>query len=226
MEQELVNSGFSTTSNVVNKTQPEIVNYIQNLPFEIEVTSRAIDIYYRLAISKNTFCKVKAVKITRKLRCAFYCVFTSFKELGTPIDPVYLADIISLPRNNIEKAFRDYSPPGFNYIDPESMLSFYIMQINKHLEDSGLSFNIQNTISEIAEVIKVCKSTKEGAFWVRNNTSKIIAIVAIYFYIVDLKGIFIDKLLSIIEQCCYVSWSSIKKYYDKMVKYYNDQTPA
>lgn len=209
---------YSSTNTIVSTSQPEIVNALHQIQVETEVVTKAIEIFYRIHGVRTG--RTKAVKGSRKIRLIFYCVFMAYNELNSPVDPSYAADLISLPRNEIEQAFNEYSPTGPMIIEPEKMIPFYINRINL-LNVDGTSFDIGVVNHEVCRVIKTCRGTKAGQEWIQNTAAKIVAIVALYFYLSDIRGLEIGQNIRLFERACYLSWACIRRYHEQIVKYYN-----
>lgn len=225
-DEKILMSGYSPFSTITNPTQPEIVTSIQQLQLETEVISKAIEIFYRINMRIKgdiieTPRRNKSVKGSRKIRLIFYCVFMAYKELDFPVDPYYVADIVQLPRNEVDQAFSEYAPPGATIIEPEKMLRFYIQRINVLLQPKGISYNIDVVERDVRRVIEICRSSLAGREWVLNTPAKIVAISALYFYMNDLKGLEIVREINIFEQACYLSWACIRRYHEQIAKYYN-----
>lgn len=229
----IVMSGYNAYSTLTSTTQPEIVTTIQQLQIEVEVIAKAIEIFYRIhsmKINDNRGNSVevsrrnKSVKGSRKVRLIFYCVFMAYNELGCPVDPAYAADIVKLPRKEIEQALSEYAPPGNTLIQPEKMVMFYIKGINFLVSPLGISYNAEAVDREVRRVIEVCRTTPAGREWIQNTAAKIVAIAALYFYMNDIKGFETAHNVSIFEQACYLSWACIRRYHEQIAKYYNSDT--
>lgn len=228
-------SGYSPYSTITNPTQPEIVISMQQLQLETEVISKAIEIFYQINTTRindprGTTMEIsrrnKSVKGSRKIRLIFYCVFMAYKELNFPVDPSFVADIVQLPRNEVDQALSEYAPPGATIIEPEKMIRFYIQRINILLQNQGIVYNIDVIDRDVRKVIEICRTSLAGKEWVQNTPAKIVAISALYFYMNDLKGLEIARDTNIFEQACYLSWACIRRYHEQITKYYNleDQT--
>lgn len=220
--------GYSLYGSLSATAQPEIVNALQQLQIETEVMTKAIEVFYRIGSTPTEKPSVvryvprtKSVKGSRKFRCMFYCVFMAYKELGYPVDPAYAAEIVRLPRNEIEQAFNEYCPPGPMLVAPEKLLRFYIKRINHFISPYGIEYNTELLEHEAVKVINVCRSTEVGREWIQNTAAKIVSIVALYFYMNDIKGYEIAQNIPIFEQACYLSWACIRRYHEQIVKYYN-----
>jgi hypothetical protein len=228
--EKMLMSGYSPYSTVTNPTQPEIVTSIQQLQLETEVISKAIEIFYHINTMRindprsgmiETPRRNKSVKGSRKIRLIFYCVFMAYKELNFPVDPSYVADIVQLPRNEVDQALSEYAPPGATLIEPEKMVRFYVQRINVLLQPQGISYNIDVVDRDVRRVIEICRTSLAGREWVLNTPAKIVAISALYFYMNDLKGLEIARDTNIFEQACYLSWACIRRYHEQIAKYYN-----
>lgn len=217
-------SGYNPNGTIISLSQPEVINAFQQLSIETEVIRRAIEIFYDIGSNsdnqKHTR-KTRSIKGSRKTRCMFYCVFQSYNDLGAPVDPSYAADIVGLPRNEIDQAFTEYSPSGVMFIEPERMLRFYIHQINNIIVHTGVQYNVDVIEKEVKKIIHVCRSTHTGDEWIQNTAAKIVAIVAIYFYMNDIKGLEVGQNIQVFEQACYLSWACIRRYHEQFVHYYN-----
>lgn len=231
----LLMGGYSVYGSLSATAQPEVVNALQQLQIETEVVAKAIEIFYRIGTTpaeKGSSTAVrytprtKSVKGSRKFRCMFYCVFMAYKELGYPVDPAYAAEIVKLPRNEIEQAFTEYCPPGPMLIEPERLLRFYIKRINHLLSPYGIEYNTDVLEREAIKVIDVCRSSEAGREWIQNTAAKIVSIVALYFYMNDIKGFEIAQNIPIFEQACYLSWACIRRYHEQIVRYYNTDSRA
>jgi len=209
---------WSSTNTMSSVAQPEIVNALQKVQVENEVITKAIEIFYRIQGVKTG--RTKAVKGGRKIRLIFYCIFMAYNELGRPVDPSYAADLVTLARNEIEQAFNEYSPTGAMIIRPEKMVPFYINRINA-LNQDGTTFDVGVVNQEVEKVINICRSTKAGQEWIQNTAAKTVAIVALYFYMNDIRGLGIGQNIRLFEQACYLSWACIRRYHEQIVKYYN-----
>lgn len=229
--------GYSVYGSLSSTAQPEIVNALQQLPIETEVVMKAIEVFYQIGTNLGDkgspgmvryTPRTKSVKGSRKFRCMFYCVFMAYKELEYPVDPAYAAEIVGLPRNEIEQAFTEYCPSGPMLMEPEKLLRFYIKRINILLSPLGIEYNIEVLDREARKVIEVCRSTEVGREWIKNTAGKIVSIVALYFYMNDIKGLEIAQNIPIFEQACYLSWACIRRYHEQIVKYYNtdSSTPS
>lgn len=227
----IVMGGYNAYSTVISTTQPEIVTTIQQLQIETEIISKAIDIYYRINSMKmndnrgnsvGVFQRSKSIKGSRKIRLIFYCVFMSYNELGCPVDPAYAADIVKLPRKEMEQALTEYAPSGTTIIEPEKMIMFYIRRINLLVSQLGISYNIDIIDQEVRRIIEVCRISPIGKEWIENTAAKHVAVAALYFYMNDIKGFdTISKNIYIFENACYLSWACIRRYHDQITKYYN-----
>lgn len=229
----IVMSGYNAYSTLTTTTQPEIVSTIQQLQIETEVITKAIEIFYRInsmKINDNLGNSVevsrrnKSVKGSRKIRLIFYCVFMAYSELGVPVDPAYAADIVRLPRKEIEQSLSEYAPPGTTLIEPEKMIIFYIKGINLLVAPTGINYNVEIIEREVRRVIEVCRSTPAGKEWIQNTAAKLVAIAALYFYMNDIKGFETARDVNIFEQACYLSWACIRRYHEQITKYYNYDT--
>lgn len=225
--------GYSIYGSLSSTPQPEIVNALQQLAIETEVVIKAIELFYLIGSDRGSSSLVrytprtKSVKGSRKFRCMFYCVFMAYKELGCPVDPAYAAEIVGLPRNEIEQAFTEYSPSGPMLIEPEQLLHFYIKRINELLIPIGIEYNVELLAREASKVIEICRSNEIGREWVQNTAAKIVSIVALYFYMNDIKGLDIAQNILVFEQACYLSWACIRRYHEQIVRYYNmDASPS
>lgn len=220
---QLVMGGYNPFSSVTTVTQPEIVNTIQQLPLENEVILSAIEVFYEIGIrGKQEYApRTKSVKGSRKIKCIFYCIFMAYNKLGFPVDPSYAADIIGLPRNEIEQAFNEYSPSGAMLIKPEQLLRFYIMRINTIVACHCIQYDVDTLEYQAKRIIQVCRSTVAGKEWIENTAAKIVAIVSLYFYMNDIRGFEIGQNIQIFEQACYLSWACIRRYHEQITKYYN-----
>ena len=235
--ERFVMSGYSAYGSIAATNQPEIINTLQQLPIETEVVTKAIEVFYEIGAlragesplpsgkqSTRYTPRTKSVKGSRKFRCMFYCIFMAYSKLHYPVDPAYAADIVGLPRNEIEQAFTEYSPSGAMLMAPEDLLRFYIKRINLLLAPTGVQYNESLLEREARKVIQVCKSTHIGREWVQNTAAKVVAIVSLYFYMNDIKGLEIAQNIQVIEQACYLSWACIRRYHEQIVKYYNADT--
>lgn len=224
----LTMSGFSPYTTPTPTTQPEIISTIQNLPIELEVTNKAIEIYYETTnISKfknrkktiGNRSSVRSYKGIRRTRLLFYCVFKAYEVVGFPVDPCYVAEIVRLPINEIDQAIGEYAPSGIFLIEPEKMIRFYIARINESLSSSNIHYNEDIVIAGTRKVLAECRSTNIGKEWIQNTTAKSVAIAALYFYMNDIRGISINQ--TIIEKACYLSWACIRRHHEQVAKYYN-----
>jgi len=225
-------SGYNPCATIVNNSQPEIVTTIRQLQIEVEIISKAIENFYSInsmKINDEIYKRVKSVKGSRKIRLIFYCVFMAYNELECPVDPAYVADIVKMPRKEMEQALGEYSPSGTTIIEPEKMIVFYIRRINAMFASLGIKYDEVVVDRDVRRIIEVCKITPIGKEWVQNTAAKHVAIAAIYFYMTDIKGFdMIAKNINIFEKACYLSWACIRRYHDQIAKYYNsdvtDQT--
>ena len=221
----IVMSGYNPCATIVNNSQPEIINTIQQLQVEVEVISKAIEIFYRInsmKINDEIYKRSKSVKGSRKVRLIFYCVFMAYYELECPVDPAHVADIVKLPRKEMEQALGEYAPAGTTIIEPEKMIVFYIRRINAIVASLGIKYDEVVVDRDVRRIIGVCKITPIGKEWVQNTAAKHVAIAALYFYMTDIKGFdTISKNTSIFENACYLSWACIRRYHDQIAKYYN-----
>jgi hypothetical protein len=222
-KEKLVMNGYSPFGTLSTTAQPEIVNAIQQLPLENEVVSKAIEVFYEIGIRENHGYapRTKSVKGSRKIKCIFYCIFMAYNQLECPVDPSYAADLIGLPRNEIEQAFNEYSPSGAMLIKPEQLLRFYIQRINNLVSKYGIQYNLEALEKESKRIIDVCRSTTAGKEWVENTAAKIVAIVSLYFYLNDIRGLEIGQNIQIFEHACYLSWACIRRYHEQITRYYN-----
>lgn len=221
----IVMNGYNPCATIVNNSQPEIVTTIQQLSIEIEIISKAIGIFYNInsmKISDEIYKRTKSVKGSRKIRLIFYCVFMAYNELGCPVDPAFVADIVKLPRKEMEQALGEYAPAGTTIIEPEKMIVFYIRRINKIVESMNIKYDECVVDREVRRIIKVCRMTNIGQEWVQNTAAKHVAIAALYFYMTDIKGFdLISKNINIFEKACYLSWACIRRYHEQIARYYN-----
>ena len=213
--QEFVPVKYGQYNTLSSIPSPEIVNSMSRLKAETEVISKAIEIFYNL---KGVG---KSIKGRRKLRCMFYCIYMAYSNLDHPVDPSYAADIVGLAKNHINKAFVEYSPPGAMVIPPEKLLGFYMSRINSLVKDQGMSYDEKSITQGAMDVILVCRSHNKGKEWVLNTASKVVAIVALYFYMNDMKGICSQGNIDIFEKACYLSWACIKRYHEQLSMHYN-----
>lgn len=215
-------TGFSPYTTPTLNARPEIINEIQNFPIEIEVTSKAIEIYYE-TVNKNKNSSnrpiMRSYKETRKARLIFYCIFIAYRDVGYPVDPCYVAEVVNLPINKINRAISEYAPPGTILIEPEKMIRFYIVRINQLLSTTNIHYNEDLVIAGAQKVLSECKSTDIGKEWIQNTTAKSVAIASLYFYMNDIRGIRINQ--NIIEKACYLSWACIRRHHEQVAKYYN-----
>jgi len=220
---KMVMNGYSPFGTVSAQTQPEIVNSIRQLNLEHEVISKAIEVFYEIGIrgTSNYMPRTKSVKGSRKFKCMFYCVFMAYNKLGFPVDPSYAADLIGLPRNEIDQSFNEYSPSGAMMINPESLLPFYIQRINTLVASCGVQYNFEVLERESRKIIEICRSTSSGKEWVQNTAARVVAIVALYFYLNDIRNLEIGQSIQIFEQACYLSWACIRRYHEQITKHYN-----
>lgn len=226
----IIMSGYNAYSTLTSTAQPEIVITIQRLQIESEVITKAIEIFYRtnkMKINDNQGTSVdvsrrnKSVKGSKKIRCIFYCVFMAYNELDCPVDPAYAADIVGLPRKEIEQALGEYAPPGTTMIDPKKMTKFYVKRINLLIVQTGITYTSDPIDQEVRKIIDVCSLSLAGKEWIQNTAAKLVAIAALYFYMSDIKGFEIARDVTIFEQACYLSWACIRRYHDQITKYYN-----
>lgn len=227
---KIVMGGYNAYSTFTSTTQPGIVTSIQKFEIEVEVIARAVEIFYRinkLKINDNRGGSMevpkrnKSVKGSRKIRLIFYCIFMAYSELEIPVDPAYAADIVHLPRREIEQALNEFGPSGTTLIEPEKLIKFYIKRINDLIVSTGISYNVELIDKEVRRVIEVCKSTPAGKEWIQNTAAKLVAIAALYFYMNDIKGFETVRDVNIFEQACYLSWACIRRYHGEVIKYYN-----
>jgi hypothetical protein len=221
----IVMSGYNPCATIVNNSQPEIVTTIRQLQIEVEIISKAMEIFYQInsmKINDEFYKRAKSVKGSRKIRLIFYCVFMAYNELECPVDPAYVADIVKLPRKEMEQALGEYAPSGNTIIEPEKMIVFYIRRINAIVASLGVEYDEIVVDRDVRRIINVCRITPIGKEWVQNTAAKHVAIAALYFYMTDIKGFdMIFKNISIFEKACYLSWACIRRYHDQIAKYYN-----
>lgn len=221
-EDQITLTGYNIHGSSIQVIQPEIINALQALPIEPEVISRACGVFYR----SNNDSKIKSIKGSRKIRRMFYCVLMAYNELDYPVDPSYAADIVGLPRTDIEQAMNECSPSEVILIEPVKMLKFYIHRFNVLLSQVGIRYDPDIVIKEVTSVIRICESTQSGKEWIQNTAAKIVTITAIYFYLNDIKGFDVSKHMQIFEQACYLSWACIRRYHEQIIKYYNLEEPV
>jgi transcription initiation factor TFIIIB Brf1 subunit/transcription initiation factor TFIIB len=214
-ENDLDGGSYNRYGNIVITKRPDIIENILNLPIEQEVKSRAQEIYYRLHdVNKN-------VKSRQKLQLIFYCIWMAYLELDCPQDTYPLADMIALPRKNIDKALSKFLEVGIVIIEPERMIKYYIRRINSFLIDA--KFNEDLVTENVIEILKRVRRTEAGNEWVDNTPVKIVAVVSIYFYLNDIKRSKLIENTSLIEKTCYLSWACIRRYHEVLERYYNSE---
>lgn len=225
--------GYSQYGTLVTNVQPEIVQEIQSLPFEVEVIKNAVDTYYDIVREKYMVTKAKTsdkkcktIKGNKKKRLIFFCIFWAYIKLERPVDPCYIALIMGMNPKKTEEAITENLGPGVILIDPVKMVPFYINRINSLVGEEGLNFDVENLTEGVTSVINTCRSTKQGEEWMMGQSAKIIAITAIYFYITDIKGINITKSIPLFEKISHLSWACVRRYYDQIVKYYNKENKS
>ncbi|MEM3858048.1 MAG: hypothetical protein QW478_01435 [Candidatus Micrarchaeaceae archaeon] len=212
-ENDIVINNYNHFGNVISSKIPDVIENISKLPIEEEVKVKAHEIYYRLPNNG------KNVKSKQKFQLIFYCVWTAYLELGYPQDPCFLGNIIGIKKNDIDKAFNKYSEKPLLIINPEDMVELYIKKINSYLDDK--KFNEQVVVEEVKKILQQIRKTKAGEEWIMNTPVKIVSIVAIYFYLNDIKQSKYIEDISIIEKTCLLSWACIKRYHEILEKYYN-----
>lgn len=211
---------FSSKDNY-SSSKPEIINTFSSLQglFDPPVVRKAIEIYYELNHQINT----KSIKGTRKACLVFYCFFVALDRLGETSDPCYVADLVNLPRNKIERAFAEFSPSGLNIYNPLSLVKFYIKRYNEALKSAALGFQIDQRCVEkgVVEIIERCRESRMGREWIENSSAKIVAIASIHFYLEEIKGMDMNTTNDLFVDACYLSLPCIKRYHDSVSKYYN-----
>lgn len=228
-QDNLIMSGYSANTSLVSNSQPEIVLTLQQLELPMEIITHAIDIYYVIQQNKTKQKRnneqiptPRAVKGSRKIRLMFYCVFMAYREVGYPVDPCYAAEKVGLGNNEIDHALAEYSISGVTLLRPEELITFYLDRINEALEEKGIRFDPQVFGKGIREVLDSCRSTPAGKQWLENRAAKNVAIAALYFYLNDIKNTEVSKYITTIEKVCYLTRACIRRYYEEVAKYYNN----
>jgi len=210
-------TGYSPYGISLPVTQPEIIRSLQALQIEPDVISRGCAVFYRL----NNDSKIKSIKGRRKQRMMFFCLLIAYNELDYPVDPCYAADLVTLPRTEIEKTMNECSPSEMIVFDPIKMIKFYMHRFNILLSTTGVQYDSVTVIKEVTEVIEVCKKTQSGREWIQNTAAKIVAVTALYFYLNDIKNFDISKHSKFFEEACYLSSACIRRYHPEIIRYYN-----
>jgi hypothetical protein len=229
-EEELSVTGYSQFTTHTAIAVPEAVTIIQQLGLPPEVTTHAINVFYRLEneSAKQTH-RIKSLRKKRKDRRVFICVLIAYNELDCPMDPVVVANITHLPHTEIEQAFNE-SEINIT-IDPVKLTKYYLRTINANLIESAnsrgqanktsveLQLNLDIVYQEIAKIVKICKQKASGREVIDNSPAKHISIGVICFYIFDIVQMNIPRL--IIEKACNLSWACITKYHKQIALLYN-----
>jgi hypothetical protein len=215
-EEELSVGGYSQFASPVSITVPEAVTAIQQLGLPPEITSKAIDTFYRLQsdVTKQVH-PVKSLRKKRKDRCVFLCVFIAYNDSGMPMDPVAVANLTKLDSGEIDQAFNDNT---INIvIDPVKLSRYYVQSINTLLEGSQL--NVDLVEQEVRKIIEICRQKKSGQEVLENSPAKHISVGVTCFYILDVGSMNIHR--SILERACHLSWACISKYHRQISQLYN-----
>lgn len=219
-ETRLANNSY-THYNGTNFSQlPEIINSIHKLEIDPNIKSSACLIYENL-LKTRLDCRTKFVKGKHKLILLFYCIYMGFIKNGSTVDPYYVAELVSLPSNLVNKALNSYSDPGCTLYVPEDGLSFYVQNINKHLSKHGITFDNKIFLRDTIEILRICRLTKEGNTWVNETSVRLVCLSTIFFYLIDMKGFSIERYEKDFEKALYTTKTSIKKHYQALIKYYN-----
>lgn len=208
-------SGYSQFTSPTSLVIPEAVGAIQRLKLPYEISSKAVEIFYRLETTGNK--KVKSLRSRRKNRRIFLSVFLAYNELGCPRDPIAVANAIQMDTSEIEQALSE-SPINI-VIDPIELSQFYTQQINQISPE--IAFNVPEVKSEIQRIIETCKQSQVGRETCNNSPAKHIAVGALCFYILEILGLPIPR--DIFEKACFLSWACLTKYHREVVALYNTQ---
>ena len=196
------------------------IRLLPNIPKE--VITLAIDIankLYRLKNHNEQGIQIgpKVLKKDSKDKRDFVCVFAAFNELGFPVDQEYVAELISFPKNMIDKAFKENSLTI--QINPMLLSKFYIKKLN----DLGLEykFDIDNIAEEIGKIIDLCNKTIIGKHIISGNPAKNTAIGALYLYLTIYNSSILEVFKPYLASAWYISPTSYKRYYEQISKAYN-----
>jgi len=134
---EICLSGYSTFGVFKFSLEPDTVIQIRAYNFfPPEVINLAIDTYYQIATStfgdSQLALSPKILKGAKKVRRIYICFYKSLNDIGVPVDPIYLANLTNLPKNDIAKAFNE--TPLSILTEPEKLIPFYLHQLGKNHE--------------------------------------------------------------------------------------------
>lgn len=211
---------YSSNSSIQAVQIPDVINIINRLDIEQTIKSYSINVYYQLCKERHD-CKIFSVKGIQKLSLIFYCVYMGFIKSGNVVDPFYAAEIVKLPAKNVNRALNSYTSPGCTLYQPEEVIPFYINQLNNHCKKIGLSFEYQRFHDEAVKILNICRSTEAGKIWILQTSTRIVSITVVYFFLLDIIRVPIEKFEKIFETVCYSTKASIKRYYTTLCEIYN-----
>jgi hypothetical protein len=143
-EGEICLNGYSTFGVFKFSLEPDTVIQIRSYNyFPAEVINLAIDIYYQIATStfgeSNLALSPRILKGAKKVRRIYICFYKALNDIGVPVDPIYLATLVNLPKTEIGKAFNETPLPILT--EPEKLIPFYLHQIGRSEElETALSW--------------------------------------------------------------------------------------
>jgi hypothetical protein len=99
-EDEICLNGYSSFGVFKFSLEPDTVIQIRSYSyFPTEVINLAIDIYYQIATTTFGESKLslspKILKGAKKVRRIYICFYKALNDIGVPVDPVYLANLLN-----------------------------------------------------------------------------------------------------------------------------------
>lgn len=207
MSDEISLSGYSPYATLVSNACPEAVKVIRQLNIPPEVSSQAVENYYKYETEK--------LRTKRKTWRVFLYVYMAYNDLDNPVDPIYVANLIGMNTKEIEQAFNDSNVQII--IDPAKLSRYYINSINNNLIDTKL--DIDSIQQHVKTIIETCSRKPSGKEFIENNPAKNVCVGIICFFLLDYSSLNIPK--DIFEQSCCLSWACINKYRIQISEYYN-----
>lgn len=198
----------------------EIILAINRLDLDPSIKNLACQTFTGLS-AKRIDCKTKSVKGVHKLSLVFYCVYMGYINSKNIVDPYYVGQSFELTKAQVDAALNSYSNYGCTIFKPEDALMFYIKNLNERLNNNGLTLDIDAFHADTLDIIQKCRMTRKGNDWIDQNSSRIICLTVIYFYLSDIKNLQMNKYVDDFEKACFTTKACIIRYYPILANYYN-----
>ena len=212
-----MNNDFYNEDLGIAKANSLPIKKIFKLDAPDEIKNEAIDIFKLKKSDKNI--KKMFPKGYFNKRLIFISMFEAYKNKGVYIDPIYLAYLIDLKKEEIDHAFIEcgYSNDSIPF---DKMLEYYVCRLETCLNHKNYKFIYNNIKESFCDIINELKKDSVGEEYLKNTSKKSLIIAILYFYFETLKKIKIEN--KIYSKAWYYSWAQIINSYKIFISKYNN----